>query len=87
MIAGYTFTWHSQATACRECSSLNGTVFENQDIFQSRLYSIIWGDVWDLDADKPLTHGNTGKNCRCRIDVKVLWDWSELRKIVDLEKQ
>lgn len=37
----------------------------NQDIYQHVLWHPIWGDIWDLDNDEPLTH----PNCKCYLEV------------------
>lgn len=63
----YSFTWHTGwLEPCKKCASLDGQVFTDQDLFQHALYSPIWGDLWDLDNDLPLTH----PNCKCYLDVQ-----------------
>jgi hypothetical protein len=80
-----TFVWHSMGDACLQCAQLNGSVFTDQDIFQSTVWSPFWGDVWDLDAGHPLTHGHTGINCRCTLEVHILFDWSKIRGLETLQ--
>ncbi len=82
----YFFVWHAMGDACPQCAQLNGQTFEDQDIFQSTLWSPWWGDVWDLDAGRPLTHGGTGINCRCQLEVRVVFDWSRIKAIGELER-
>lgn len=72
--------------ACQQCASLNGQIFDNQDIFQSTVWSSIWGDIWDLDMGRPLTHGHTGINCRCTLEVRVLFDWEKVRGLPELKQ-
>jgi hypothetical protein len=74
----YTFIWHSQANACPECQSLNGAIFENQSLYQHSLIHPFLGEVWNLDADLPLTHGHTGINCHCNLEVQVKIDYTKL---------
>jgi hypothetical protein len=73
----YTFTWISEADACEQCQKLNGT-YEGQSIYQHALIHPLYGEVWDLDTDLPLTHGHTGINCRCRLEVQVTIDYTKL---------
>jgi hypothetical protein len=77
----YEFTWHSEPGACEQCSRLNGRTFTGQDIFQHTLWDVFEGDIWDLDIDFPLTHGGTGSFCRCKLETKVLIDWSKITEI------
>ena len=63
----YVFAWHSLSDACPKCQALNGQEFHDQDLFQEKLFSVIWGDLWDLNRDIPLTH----PNCRCQLEVRV----------------
>jgi hypothetical protein len=73
--------------ACPQCAALNGQTFENQDIFQSTLWSAFWGDIWDLDSNRPLTHGGTGINCRCQLQVRVIVDWDQWRALSEFKQQ
>jgi len=77
----YIFTWHSLSDACPKCRSLNGQEFRDQDLFQERLFSHIWGDIWDLNADHTLAH----PNCRCQLDVRVEVDWFQVPELVELQ--
>jgi len=63
----YVFAWHSLSDACPKCQSLDGKEFYEQDLFQEKLFSEVWGDLWDLNRDIPLTH----PNCRCQLEVRV----------------
>jgi len=72
----YVFAWHALSDACPKCQSLNGQEFYDQDLFQEVLYSPIWGDLWDLNNDHPLTH----PNCRCQLEVRVNVDVTQIRE-------
>jgi len=76
----YVFTWHSLSDACPKCRSLNGQEFRDQDLFQQRLFSHIWGDIWDLDADHSLAHGEQQYNCRCQLEVRVEFKPEEIEE-------
>jgi len=69
----YVFVWHALSDACPKCRSLNGQEFRDQNLFQETLFSHIWGDIWDLNADHTLAH----PNCRCQVEVRVEVDWSK----------
>ena len=79
-----TFFWVSLGDACPECSSLNGRVWHDQDIFQEVLWDPIWGNILDLTTGQKLTHGNTGINCRCTCAAQVEYDISNMKPIVEL---
>jgi len=85
----YIFKWNDLSDACPKCRSLNGREWRDQDLFGEVLFDVIWGDLWDLNADHPLTH----PNCRCQLIVRVEFDWSkwdelqELRETLALFKQ
>jgi hypothetical protein len=62
----FKFVFHTTwIDACHVCAALDGQTFTDQDLFQHTLWSPIWGDIWDLDNDLPLTH----PNCKCRLEV------------------
>lgn len=62
----FKFVWHTAwLEPCRKCASLDGQEFTNQDLYQHAIFSPIWGDIWDLDNDVPLTH----PNCKCHLEV------------------
>jgi len=62
----FTFTWHTNwLEPCRKCQSLNGKRFEGTSVFDGILYDPIWGNVWDIFNDLPLTH----PNCKCYLEV------------------
>ncbi len=62
----FTFIWHTNwIEPCRKCQSLNGKHFEGTTIYHGVLYDPIWGDVWDITNDIPLTH----PNCKCYLEV------------------
>jgi hypothetical protein len=84
----YTFTWISEPDACEQCLKLNGT-YEGQSLYQHALIHPFYGEVWDLDADLPLTHGHTGINCRCRLEVHVTIDYTKLNmgKLLETSKE
>jgi hypothetical protein len=82
----YVFTWHSMGDACPQCANLNGREWTDQDLYQNTLYDPIWGDVWDLNIDFPLTHGGTGANCRCQLEVRVKFNWEKLKETNQLMK-
>ena len=76
----YVFTWHALSDACRVCRGLNGYEFHDQDLFQERLWSPIWGDVWDLNANHSLAHGVRQYNCRCQLEVRVEFNIEEVEE-------
>jgi hypothetical protein len=76
----FTFMWHALNDACPECANLNGRIFEGQNIYQDTLWDPIWGDVWDMNIDMPLTHGGTGAHCRCQLEVQAHFDWAKLEE-------
>jgi len=47
--------------------ALRGKEWHTQDIHQATLVDPIFGDVWDLNNDRPLTH----PNCRCNLEVDI----------------
>jgi len=62
----FKFTFHtSWAEPCRKCQGLNGQHFEGTSVFDGILYDPIWGNVWDIYNDVPLTH----PNCKCYLEV------------------
>lgn len=85
----YTFTWIStiDARTCRKCLGLHGYVFQRQDVFQHFLWHPFWGNVWDLDADHSLTHGNTPRYCRCRLHVDAMVDLSKASWFKDMLRE
>ena len=84
--------WHALGDACPECANLSGRIFEGQNIWQDTLWDPIWGDIWDMNIDMPLTHGGTGAHCRCQLEVQAHFNWAMLEqtgaiaKVEDLEK-
>jgi len=68
----YIFTWHSLSDTCPKCQRLNGKEYREQDLFQERLWDMIEGDIWDLDANHSLAHGKHQYNCRCQLEVRVI---------------
>lgn len=75
----YTFYWFSQPTACRECAALHGRVIRGQSLEDAAVLidPVTSKPIWDLYNDKPLTHGTTGKNCHCHLEVAVEVDLSK----------
>ncbi|MFA5365900.1 MAG: hypothetical protein WC325_12025 [Candidatus Bathyarchaeia archaeon] len=84
----YTFTWISEADACEQCKKLNGT-YEGQSLYQHALIHPVYGEIWNLDTDLPLTHGHTGINCRCHLIVHVKIDYTKLNmgKLLETSKE
>jgi len=81
----YTFLWFSVPPSCPECTALNGTVIHGQTLDQPILYDPATGKpIWDLNSDRPLTHGGTGKNCDCRLEVIAEADLSKEAWLQDL---
>jgi hypothetical protein len=72
-IVSYVFLWRALSDACPKCKALNGRVLRDQDLFQAKLYDPIYGEIWDLNADYPLTH----PNCRCHLEVIAEVDLSQ----------
>ena len=79
------FMWHSMGDACHQCASLNGRIYEDQDIFQETLWDPWWGDILDLNTGQKLTHGGTGINCRCTCEVRIVYDVTELEPVMELK--
>ena len=75
----YTFLWHSMGDACPKCRSLDGQVFQDQDIYEKMLYSPVWGDLMDLDTGFMFTH----PNCRCRCEVNAQCDITQVDELVE----
>jgi hypothetical protein len=82
----YSFMWHALQDACPECRQLNGRIFEGQNIYQNTLWDPIWGDIWDMNIDMPLTHGGTGAHCRCQLEVQCHFDWEKLEELNRLQE-
>ena len=87
-IASYIFMWisHLDESACKKCRALNGQEFRDQDIYQETLWSAIYGDVWDLNADHSLAHGRSPHNCRCQVTVRVEFDWANWEAIKEMRE-
>jgi len=81
-IADYIFTWQALTDACPKCQSLNGQEFRDQDLFQEVLFSVVWGDIWDLNRDHTLAH----PNCRCQLTVRVEFDWANWETLQELHE-
>jgi len=81
----YTFVWHTlpDERSCEVCRALDGKTWTDQNLFANVLYDSIWGNVWDLENDMPLTHGGEGTNCRCNLEVQYN---SSLEELLGLEK-
>lgn len=79
-----TFTWQVLGDPCRQCQSLAGYTWIDTDIYAGTLWHPIWGDVWNLDLGIPLTHGGTGVNCKCYLDIKVTVNFKEIKTLDDL---
>ena len=82
----YTFMWHALFDACPQCRNLDGRTWEDQNIWQDTLWDPIWGDIWDLNINMPLTHGGTGAHCRCQLEVQAHFDWDKLRETNQLNQ-
>jgi hypothetical protein len=78
----YSFLWHSMNDACVKCRSLNGEIFEDQDIFQKMLFSPIWGDLMDLDTGYLFTH----PNCRCQVEVLARVNLREVNELEEYQR-
>jgi hypothetical protein len=71
----FKFTWHTAwMEPCRKCESLNGRTYEGTSIYAGALWDSIWGDIWDIENDLPLTH----LNCKCYLEVTYESDLDEL---------
>jgi hypothetical protein len=77
----FRFIWHTHWSHIEDineiCSRLDGQVFTTQSLYQNILYDPIWGDLWDLENDVPLTH----PNCKCHLEVIYDSTLEELLKI------
>jgi len=78
----YVFTWHSLSDACPKCQMLDGHEWRDQDLFGDVLWDPLFGNLWDLNNDIPLTHSN----CRCQLEVKVEFDWGQYQPFQDFWK-
>jgi hypothetical protein len=85
-VASYIFMWNSLSDACPTCASLNGQDFRDQDIYQEVLWSPIWGNIWNLNADHSMAHGGAQHNCRCQLTVRVEFDWNKWSVIKELRE-
>ena len=62
----FKFTWHTNwDKPCHVCKSLNGNTYLGTNISEGVLYDPIWGNIWDLYNDMPLTH----PHCKCYLEV------------------
>jgi hypothetical protein len=80
----YTFTWRNLFDPCKRCYALRGYTWTDADIYDGVLWHPIWGDVWNLDLDLPLTHGGSGINCKCFLDIQTTVVWNEIKELEDL---
>ena len=80
----FTFFWYSEIDACPQCLSLNGEVFHDQTIWQDFLWSPMWGSVLNLQTGQLLTHGHTGINCRCVVEVEAEYDIAQVGEYTSL---
>lgn len=78
----YVFVWHNLSDACEKCKYLGGKEWDNQDLYQNRLWDPIWGDIWDLDSNVSLAH----PNCRCQLEIRTIVDWDKWRALTDFEQ-
>lgn len=77
----YEFYWFSMPSACPQCAALHGQVFQDQSLHQPVLIDpVTVVPIWDLYSDRPLTHGGTGKNCNCRLEVRTIVDFTQLEE-------
>ena len=81
-----TFIWHAMGDACKQCAYLNGNVYTDQDIFQSTVWDPFYGDIFNLDTGQKMTHGGTGINCRCTMEVRIVFDWDRIRGLGELSR-
>lgn len=73
----FKFTWHTNwDKPCRVCKSLNGKTFLGTSIYEGILYDPIWGNIWDIYNDTPLTH----PHCKCYLEVTYEATLEELLK-------
>jgi len=77
----YVFAWHSLSDACDKCKKLDGREWHDQNIYQGRLWDYIYGDVWNLDGNHSMAHGMYQYNCRCQLEVRVIFDWDKIREL------
>jgi hypothetical protein len=71
----FKFTFHtSWMEPCNKCRTLNGRTFEGTSIYAGTLWDPVWGDIWDIENDLPLTH----PNCKCYLEVTYESDLDEL---------
>lgn len=74
----FSFVWHTTwSEPCEKCLHLDGTTWDNVSLFDNILYDPIWGDIWDLNNDLPLTH----PNCKCYLEVRYESSLEELLNI------
>ena len=80
------FMWHSMGDACPQCLNLNGREWYDQDVFQDVLWDATWGNLVDLTTGQKFTHGGTGINCRCDLEVRVELDVVEVEELTSFEE-
>jgi len=85
-IVTYTFHWFSVPPSCRECAALHGRVIRGQSLEDAAVLidPVTSKPIWDLHNDRPLTHGGTGINCDCRLEVIAEVDLSKATWLQDL---
>ena len=67
----YVFIWHTLGpNPCPKCQALNGRVYHMQTL-DGFLVDAEFGAIYDLSSDHSLTHGGTGINCHCFLEVRV----------------
>ncbi|MCK4481689.1 hypothetical protein KAU55_00570 [Candidatus Bathyarchaeota archaeon] len=87
-ITTYFFMWHSQPDACLRCAALNGRGWRTHNITMGMLVDVSSGlPVWDIEQDRSMMHGGTGKHCRCQVTVHVEFDWSKWEELNDFRNE
>jgi hypothetical protein len=72
-VTKFIFTWITVGGCpCKKCLSLNGKTWADQSIYNPVLVDDLWGPIWDLQNDLPLTH----PHCQCFLEVSVWVDMS-----------
>jgi len=82
----YVFVWHALSDACPKCQRLNGREWRDQDLFQNILWDPVWGNIWNLDADHSLAHGEHQYNCRCQLEVRTEFHVEEIKEYVSFRR-
>lgn len=75
--------WHRLEDACKKCMELADYSFYGVGNLPQVLIHPVYGPVWDLLSDVPLTHDH----CRCMLDPYLRVNWSAIPEIKTVSMQ